>query len=40
LKYSYDKWTQGDDSVVDDISFVLIFLHCWIHHPWIWNFPQ
>jgi serine/threonine protein phosphatase PrpC len=28
LKYSYDKWTQGDDSVVDDISFVLVFLHC------------
>jgi hypothetical protein len=26
--------------VVDDISFVLIFLHCWIHHPRIWNFPQ
>jgi serine/threonine protein phosphatase PrpC len=28
LKYAYDKWTQGDDSVVDDISFVLVFLHC------------
>jgi hypothetical protein len=26
LKLAYDRWTVEDNSVIDDISFVLIFL--------------
>ena len=31
MQMAYERWTIEDNTVVDDITFVLIFLNQWIY---------